>query len=174
MKLFDFVSFSGHKVFGATGIGVLIINNLDLISELETNLGGGTIENLELKIENNSENLEITYKSTPERFEAGTQNIAGAIGLGEVFRQANNLTTQQKLKIRNETQNLAEYTYQELSNIPKLKLISNWDVETHAPIFTFTLNNIHPHDVAQYLNGLANICIRAGQHCTHITHKNLV
>ncbi|QQR93398.1 aminotransferase class V-fold PLP-dependent enzyme [bacterium] len=173
LKLFDFVSFSGHKVFGATGIGVLIINNLDLISELETNLGGGTIENLELKIENNSENLEITYKSTPERFEAGTQNIAGAIGLGEVFRQANNLTTQQKLKIRNETQNLAEYTYQELSNIPKLKLISNWDVETHAPIFTFTLNNIHPHDVAQYLNGLANICIRAGQHCTHITHKKL-
>lgn len=175
LKLFDFISFSGHKVFGPTGIGVLIVNNLDLIDKLETNFGGGTVENIAFKNENigssEKDELEIKLKNSPDKFEAGTQNIAGAIGLGEVFKEINKLKKCNKCnEIQNHIQELAKYTFEKLNEIEELKFISTWNSKTHTPIFTFNINSIHPHDIAQYLNDSANICVRAGQHCTHLLH----
>lgn len=150
----DFLAFSGHKMCGPTGIGVLY-GKYELLNELEPiNLGGGMNESFD-SIE------EVYLKPLPIRLEAGTPNIAGAIGLGAAIEY---LT---KVGIENITaheQYLRNYLLKELKQIPHISIVNE---ESDSGIVAFNVDDIFAQDVAVYLNKY-NICVRAGNHCAKI------
>ena len=145
------LAFSGHKIFGPTGIGVLYVSKKihDQLSPAQ--FGGEMVEDVREQ--------DFDLAPIPQRFEAGTPNIAGAIGLAEAIRyfssHQNEFFTHEK--------KLAAYAHRILSEIEGLKIIS----VTYDPIISFTIDGVHPHDVAQYL-AVHNICVRAGYHCAQV------
>ena len=150
----DFLVFSGHKMCGPTGIGVLygkfeLLNNLDPI-----NMGGGMNESFD------SPN-EVYLKELPTRLEAGTPNIAGAIGLGEAIKYISSIGMD---KIYEYEHTLRQYLVDQLIEIPHVDII---DVESDAGIVSFNVDGIFSQDVAVYLDKY-NICVRAGNHCAKI------
>lgn len=152
----DFYAFSGHKMTGPTGIGVLYGKKhlLDKIEPLE--YGGDMADEVSL--------FEATYKDTPYKFEAGTPIIAEAIGLGEACDYLDSIGFDYISKKEYE---LKEYALKKMQEIEGIE-IYNPDSETG--IITFNVLGIHPHDVASILdkNG---VCVRAGHHCAQpITH----
>ena len=150
----DFLAFSGHKMCGPTGIGILY-GKYELLNELEPiNLGGGMNESFD-SID------EVYLKPLPTRLEAGTPNIEGAIGLGAAIEYIN------KIGINNITlheQTLRNYLVKELSQIPHISIINE---ESDSGIVSFNVEDIFAQDVAVYLNKY-NICVRAGNHCAKI------
>jgi cysteine desulfurase/selenocysteine lyase len=151
----DFLAFSGHKMCGPTGTGVLY-GKKELLEHLEPiNLGGGMNESFD-----NPE--EIYLKSLPTRLEAGTQNIAGVIGLGAAVKYLDSIGMD---KIKEQEHFLRKYLIDRL--IP-LKHIDIINIESDSGIVTFNVNKIFSQDVAYYLNKY-NVCVRAGNHCA----KNL-
>lgn len=150
------LAFSGHKIFGPTGIGVLYVGK-EIHDQLDPVQFGGEM------VENVAEN-EFTLAPIPQRFEAGTPNIAGAIGLAEAIHY---FSAHQDEFFEHEKK-LAVYAHNKLSEIEGLKIIS----VTYDPIISFTIDGIHPHDVAQYL-AVHNICVRAGYHCAQVGLDNL-
>ena len=150
----DFLAFSGHKMCGPTGIGILY-GKYELLNELEPiNLGGGMNESFD-SID------EVYLKPLPTRLEAGTPNIEGAIGLGAAIEYIN------KIGINNITlheQTLRNYLVKELSQIPHISIINE---ESDSGIVSFNVDDIFAQDVAVYLNKY-NICVRAGNHCAKI------
>ena len=151
----DFLAFSGHKMCGPTGTGVLY-GKKELLEHLEPiNLGGGMNESFD-----NPE--EIYLKSLPTRLEAGTQNIAGVIGLGAAVKYLVSIGMD---KIKEQEHFLRKYLIDRL--IP-LKHIDIINIESDSGIVTFNVNKIFSQDVAYYLNKY-NVCVRAGNHCA----KNL-
>lgn len=159
----DFMAFPGHKgLLGPVGTGFLylkesIANDLNPI-----NLGGGTITNVEEK--------EFTLENVPQRFEGGTQNISGIIGLGAAIDYIN------KIKISNiekHCSNLTKEIWNKLSNIDGLTLYGNLK-NTHS-IVSFNIDNINPYDVAKIFDETGNICVRSGFHCAipGIKHLNV-
>ena len=151
----DFLAFSGHKMCGPTGIGVLY-GKKELLEELEPlNLGGGMNESFD------SPN-EVYFKELPARLEAGTPNIAGAIGLGAAIDY---LTKIGMTKIQEYEINLRKYALEKLIKIPYLDILN---IESDSGIISFNVEGIFSQDVAYYLNKY-NICVRAGNHCA----KNL-
>lgn len=155
----DFLAFSAHKMCGPTGIGVLY-GKKELLEHLEpTIMGGGMNESFD--------NPESVYlKPLPTRLEAGTQNIAGVIGLGEAIKYLTNIGMD---KIAQREHELRKYLIDRL--IP-LKHIDIINLEADSGIITFNVNNIFSQDVAYYLNKY-NICVRAGNHCAKILKSNL-
>lgn len=147
----DFLAFSGHKMCGPTGIGILY-GKKELLMELEPiNVGGGMNESFD--------NVnEVYYKELPTRLEAGTPNIAGAIGLGEAVRYLNKIGMD---KIEEHEKHLRKYAMDKLIEIPHLDIL---DIEGDAGIIAFNVENIFSQDVAYYLNKY-NVCVRAGNHC---------
>ncbi len=151
----DFLAFSGHKMCGPTGTGVLY-GKKELLEHLEPiNLGGGMNESFD-----NPE--EIYLKSLPTRLEAGRQNIAGVIGLGAAVKYLDSIGMD---KIKEQEHFLRKYLIDRL--IP-LKHIDIINIESDSGIVTFNVNKIFSQDVAYYLNKY-NVCVRAGNHCA----KNL-
>ena len=150
----DFLAFSGHKMCGPTGIGVLY-GKKELLENLEPiNLGGGMNESFD------SPNA-IYLKSLPTRLEAGTPNIAGAIGLGAAIKYLdgigmNNIHEQEKM--------LRKYLIDKLLEIKHIDII---DIESDAGVVAFNVDGIFSQDVAVYLDKY-NICVRAGNHCAKI------
>ncbi|MBE6145459.1 MAG: cysteine desulfurase [Firmicutes bacterium] len=150
----DFLAFSGHKMCGPTGIGILY-GKYELLNELEPqNLGGGMNESFD-SIE------EVYLKPLPTRLEAGTPNIEGAIGLGASIEYItkiglDNITTHE--------QTLRNYLVKELKQIPHITIINE---ESDSGIVAFNVDDIFAQDVAVYLNKY-NICVRAGNHCAKI------
>ena len=150
----DFLAFSGHKMCGPTGIGILY-GKLELLQELRPqNLGGGMNESFD-SIE------EVYLKPLPTRLEAGTPNIEGAIGLGASIEYItkiglDNITTHE--------QTLRNYLVKELKQIPHITIINE---ESDSGIVAFNVDDIFAQDVAVYLNKY-NICVRAGNHCAKI------
>lgn len=150
----DFLAFSGHKMCGPTGIGILY-GKFELLNELEPqNLGGGMNESFD-SIE------EVYLKPLPTRLEAGTPNIEGAIGLGASIEYLtkiglDNITTHE--------QTLRNYLVKELKQIPHITIINE---ESDSGIVAFNVDDIFAQDVAVYLNKY-NICVRAGNHCAKI------
>lgn len=150
----DFLAFSGHKMCGPTGIGILY-GKYELLNELEPqNLGGGMNESFD-SIE------EVYLKPLPTRLEAGTPNIEGAIGLGASIEYLtkiglDNITTHE--------QTLRNYLVKELKQIPHITIINE---ESDSGIVAFNVDDIFAQDVAVYLNKY-NICVRAGNHCAKI------
>ncbi len=155
----DFLAFSGHKICGPTGIGVLY-GKRELLEHLEPiNLGGGMNESFDNP-------NEVYLKPLPTRLEAGTQNIAGVIGLGAAIKYLQSIGYD---KINEHVHNLRKYLIDKL--LP-LKYIDIINLESDSGIVAFNVNNIFSQDVAYYLNKY-NICVRAGNHCAKIL-KNSV
>lgn len=155
----DFLAFSGHKMCGPTGIGVLYAKR-ELLTNIEPLiLGGGMNESFD------NEN-EIYLKEIPHRLEAGTPNIAGAIGLGEAVKYLSNIGMD---KIAIYEQKLKEYLTSKLKQIPYINIVNE---EADSGIVAFNVEGIFSQDVAYYLNKY-NICVRAGNHCAKILKKSI-
>ena len=150
----DFLVFSGHKMCGPTGIGVLY-GKKELLNEMEPqNLGGGMNESFDSP-------AEMIYSELPTRLEAGTPNIAGVIGLGEAIRYLNKIGMD---KIAEYEKNLRKYAMNKLIHIPHLDILN---LESDSGIISFNVEDIFSQDVAYYLNKY-KLCVRAGNHCAKI------
>lgn len=150
----DFLAFSGHKMCGPTGIGVLYGKKEFLEKLTPINLGGGMNESFD------NEN-EVYLKELPTRLEAGTPNIAGAIGLGAAVDYLNNIGMD---NIENHEKKLKSYLIDKLIKLPYVDIIN---LESDSGIVSFNIEGIFSQDVAFYLNKY-NICVRAGNHCAKI------
>ena len=151
----DFFAFSGHKMFGPTGIGILY-GKLALLEKMPPYQGGGDmIQRVTF--------AKTTYQSPPHRFEAGTPPIVEVVGLGAAVEYLNKVGLD---KIAAHEAALLEYGTAVLKEIPGLKLIGTSPHK--ASILAFTLEGIHPHDIGTLLDG-EGIAIRAGHHCAQPT-----
>jgi cysteine desulfurase / selenocysteine lyase len=149
----DFLAFSGHKMCGPTGIGVLY-GKRRLLGELEpTYFGGEMIDLVELQ--------ESTWKETPWKFEAGTVNIAGAIGLGAAVDYLTDIGMDE---IHAHDLKLASYAMERLSEDKDIVIYGPALGDVRAGLVTFNLNGVHPHDVSTVLDA-EGVAIRAGHHC---------
>ena len=154
----DFYTFSGHKMFAPTGIGVLYGQETLLDAMPPYHGGGSMIQQVDFD--------EITYADLPNKFEAGTPNIAGSIGLGAAIDYLNSIDFDGAA--RYETQ-LLEYAHAALREVPGLKLIGA--AEHKVGVLSFVLSDIHPHDVGTILD-LAGVAVRAGHHCAQPIMKH--
>lgn len=149
----DFYAFSGHKMLGPTGIGVLY-GKRHLLEQLEPVEFGG--EMIAVVTEQES-----TWKELPWKFEAGTPNIAGAIGLGAAIDYMEVVGVD---NIQQHEQELMQYLWPKLTAIPGLTIYGPEKLEQRTGIITFNLEDIHPHDVATAMD-MEGVAIRAGNHC---------
>ncbi|MCW5589252.1 MAG: cysteine desulfurase [Legionellales bacterium] len=147
----DFLSFSGHKLYAPTGIGVLY-GKAHLLKELPPYQGGGSM------IRTVSFN-KTTYADIPMRFEAGTPNITGAIGLGAAIDYLNHLGMSNIIRYE---ETLTDYLQHALSEIQQVQLIGQ--AKHRTSVFSFILDDIHPHDIGTILNH-EGIAVRSGHHC---------
>ena len=147
----DFYVFSGHKMLGPTGIGVLW-GKYELLNEMEPFLGGGEMIN-SVTLE------ESTWNEVPYKFEAGTPNFVQAIGLGEAINYLEYLGMK---SIENHERELTKLALEELNKVENIKL--HGSAENRGGVISFTLRDIHSLDLAQFLNE-DNIAIRVGHHC---------
>ena len=147
----DFYVFSGHKMLGPTGVGVLIGRN-ELLEEMEPFLGGGEMIN---KVNMH----ESTWNEIPWKFEAGTPKVAQVIGLGAAIKYLMNIGLD---NIHNHEQGLLQYALDILEQNENIILYGN--PSERGAVIPFNLKNIHAHDLAKFLD-LDGICIRAGHHC---------
>ena len=154
----DFMVFSGHKIFGPTGIGVLY-GKKELLESLEPFMYGGDMIK-EVSLENSN------WNEIPWKFEAGTPNISGAIGLGKAIDYINKIGID---NIKKHEEELTAYLIEKLSELENIKI---YNPKERTGIVSFNLKNIHPHDVAELL-GKKGICARAGHHCCMPLMKKL-
>ena len=148
----DFLAFSGHKLYGPTGIGALY-GKADLLEAMPPFQGGGDmIKSVTFE--------KTTYNSLPYKFEAGTPNIAGTIGLGAAIDYVTGLGMDQTLAYERE---LLAYGTQRLSSINGLRLVGT--AREKGGVLSFVLDGVHPHDIGTILDS-EGIAIRAGHHCT--------
>lgn len=155
----DFYVFSSHKLFGPDGIGVLYGRN-ELLKEMPPYQGGGDMINI-VSFEG------TTFRAPPERFEAGTPNISGAIGLKKAIEYITELGWDNIHKIES---SLLEHATETLSAIPSLKITGT--AKNKVPVISFTMESAHPHDIATILDTNA-IAVRAGHHCAQPLMKRL-
>ena len=149
----DFFAFSGHKMCGPTGIGVLYgkRNWLEQMEPVE--FGGEMIDFVNL--------YDSTWKELPWKFEAGTPNIAGAIALGGAIDYLNEIGME---NIHHYEQELVAYVLPKLQEIGGVTIYGPQDPEQHTGVIAFNLDGIHPHDVATALD-MEGVAVRAGHHC---------
>ena len=148
----DFYCFSGHKMYGPTGIGILY-GKKEILDKMEPYQGGGDM----IK----SVTFEKTiYNDVPHIFEAGTPNIVGAIGLGKAIDFIEKTTLE---KIEEHEMDLLNYATQKISKIEGVRIIGT--SENKASVISFVMDGIHPHDIGTIMDNLG-IAIRAGHHCT--------
>jgi len=148
----DFLVFSGHKLFGPTGIGILYGKSKWLRQMQPYQFGGDMIKNVTFE--------NTTFAEAPQRFEAGTTNIAGVIGLGYAI---DFISQFEKKEIQTYLKNLTDEATEKILRINDLRIIGT--AKKKSAILSFAFKNIHPHDVATFL-GAENIAVRAGNHCT--------
>jgi len=155
----DFLAFSGHKMLGPTGIGVLW-GRLDMLESLPPFMAGGEmIETVTLE--------KSTWNKVPYKFEAGTPNYVQAIGLGIAVEYLNKIGMK---RIQEHEKKLTDYAIEKLKIISGLYIHGN--PSNRGGVISFNLNKIHPQDLAQFLNE-DNICIRVGHHCAQPLLKTL-
>lgn len=155
----DFLVFSGHKLFGPTGIGVLYGKQQLLEAMPPLSYGGGMVKQVNIE--------ETTFADLPEKHEGGTSNIAGVIGLGAAIRFVNELGIG---AIHAHTKSLTDYALSRLESLEGVTIIGF--PEERAAVISLAVGQVHPHDVASFLSE-RGIAIRAGHHCTHPLMKRL-
>jgi cysteine desulfurase/selenocysteine lyase len=151
----DFLAFSGHKMCGPMGIGVLW-GRLELLEAMDPFLGGGSMIH-EVFYDH------ATWAEPPHKFEAGTPNVADAVGLAAAVRY---LETIGMTNIRAHERELVAYGLKALSALPGVRVYGPADPERHGGVLSFTVEGIHPHDLGTILDQ-HGIAIRSGQHCCH-------
>ncbi len=149
----DFLAFSGHKMLGPTGIGVLY-GKPELLEETEPLLGGGEmIREVHLG--------SAKWNDVPFKFEGGTPNIAGAIGLGVAVDYLTKLGMD---AVRAHEMEMTQNALEKLDRLRGVRTYGPRDVKKRAGVVSFTIDNAHPHDIASILD-VEGICIRSGHHC---------
>jgi len=149
----DFLAFSGHKAVGPTGIGIFW-GRAELLAELPPFLTGGSmIENVTM--------TSATWAPAPRKFEAGVPNMAQAVGLGAALTYLTSIGMENIY--RHETE-LTAYLLAGLADIPNLRVVGPTTTENRGGAVSFTLGDIHPHDLGQYLDS-QGIAVRTGHHC---------
>lgn len=148
----DMLAFSGHKIYGPTGIGVLY-GKEKLLNEMPPYQGGGDMIS-KVTFE------ETTFNSLPYKFEAGTSNIADAVGLGTAIDYVNSIGID---SIAKHESDIISYATERIAEIPQVKIIGQ--AKNKSSVLSFVINNIHPHDVGTFLD-FEGVAIRTGHHCT--------
>lgn len=148
----DFYAMSGHKIYGPTGIGLLYAKRA-ILEAMKPFQGGGDMI-LSVTFE------ETVYSKIPAKFEAGTPNIAGAIGFGAALQYVLDLGLE---AIHDHEHALLEYATQKLASMPGVRLIGTAPVK--SSVVSFVLDGVHPHDIGTILD-LEGVAIRTGHHCT--------
>jgi cysteine desulfurase/selenocysteine lyase len=149
----DFYAFTGHKMLGPTGIGVLY-GRRELLDEMPPFLGGGSM----IK---NVERDHSTWAAVPAKFEAGTPAIAEAVGLGAAVRYLRGLGMD---AVRAHERELTAYALERLSALSGVTVFGPADASERGSLVSFAVAGVHPHDLAELCNREA-VCIRAGHHC---------
>jgi cysteine desulfurase/selenocysteine lyase len=149
----DFLVFSGHKMLSPLGIGVLY-GKKNILDKMSPFLFGGDM--IEYVYEQ-----ETTFAEVPTKFEAGTQNVEGAVGLGAAIDYLNKIGMDNVEKIEKE---VLSYAMEELQKLDFITIYGPKELENHAAVISFNVNKVHPHDVASVLDS-ENVCIRSGNHC---------
>ena len=149
----DFLAFSGHKMLGPTGIGVLY-GKEKVLEETEPLLGGGEmIREVHLGT--------AKWNDVPYKFEGGTPNIEGAIGLGAAVDYLSKLGME---SVRAHEMDLTAYALERLGKMPGLRMYGPRDARKRGGVVSFTMDKAHPHDIASILD-VEGVCIRSGHHC---------
>lgn len=149
----DFLAFSGHKMLSPLGIGVLY-GKKELLEDMTPFLYGGDM--IEYVYEQDT-----TFAEVPTKFEAGTQNVEGAVGLSAAIDYLNNIGMD---KVESIEEELMRYAISELSKLDFITIYGPKDIKSKASVISFNVNGIHPHDVASVLDS-CDVCIRSGNHC---------
>ena len=149
----DFLVFSGHKMLSPLGIGVLY-GKKELLEDMTPFLYGGDM--IEYVYEQDT-----TFAEVPTKFEAGTQNVEGAVGLSAAIDYLNNIGMD---KVESIEEELMQYAISELSKLDFITIYGPKDIKSKASVISFNVNGIHPHDVASVLDS-CDVCIRSGNHC---------
>ena len=149
----DFFSFSGHKMLGPMGIGGLYARH-DLLEKMPPFLSGG--EMIEYVKRDSA-----TYAEVPHKFEAGTVNASGAVGLAAAIEYLENIGFD---AIEEQEKKVTKIVYEGLKSLPHVHVYGNSDPEKHSGIVTFNIDGCHPHDISSVLD-TEHIAIRAGHHC---------
>ena len=149
----DFLVFSAHKTVGPTGVGVLW-GRAEMLAELPPFLfGGSMIESVTM--------TDATWAPAPRKFEAGVPNMAQIVGLGAALNYLTNIGMD---NIHQHEATLTKYTLEKLQEIDQLRIVGPTDMYLRGSAISFTLGEIHPHDLGQYLDS-AGIAVRTGHHC---------
>ena len=156
----DFLVFSGHKLLSPMGIGVLY-GKKEILEKMEPfNTGGDMIEYVYEQ--------EATFAELPYKFEAGTQNVGGVVGLAEAIKYMENIGIDEIYKYESE---LTHYAYDLVKDYPHIKIFYPEDSKTGS-VLAFTYDDIHPHDIASILDS-KGVAVRSGHHCAMPLHKYL-
>ena len=157
----DFLAFSGHKVYGPTGIGVLYAKKERLNEMLPFQGGGGMIRQVGRQTS--------TWADAPQKFEAGTPPVAEVSGLAAAVEYLRNFGMSE---IEQHEHELTRYALKRFSEFEDLELYGTPETNNRSGVISFNLRNVHPHDVAQVLDE-SGIAVRAGHHCTQVLHETL-
>jgi len=154
----DFLTFSGHKMLGPTGIGVLYAKK-EILENMPPFHGGGDMIK-EVRLEAS------TWNDVPWKFEAGTTNIVGAIGLGVAVDYLENIGM---IHVQEHEKRILKYALDKISELKYVDTYGVLDLNFRGGVLSFNLQNLHPHDVATVLDKYS-IAIRAGHHCAQPLH----
>lgn len=157
----DFLVFSGHKMLAPMGIGVLYGKEKYLNAMPPFLYGGGMIEYVWEQ--------EAEFAPLPEKFEGGTQNVGGALGISEAIKYLNKIEMD---NIKIIEKGLTSYALMKMSSLPYISIYGTQDINKKAGVISFNIKDVHPHDVASILDA-DGVSIRAGHHCAHPLMKHL-
>ena len=149
----DFLVFSGHKMLAPLGIGVLY-GKKEILNKMTPFLMGGDM--IEYVYEQ-----ETTFAPLPNKFEAGTQNVEGVIGLGAAIDYIENIGYDKIQEIENE---VVSYAIEQLKKLDFIELYLTQNAKNHSAVISFNIKGVHPHDVASILDS-EGVCVRSGNHC---------
>jgi cysteine desulfurase/selenocysteine lyase len=158
----DFFAFSGHKMYAPMGIGVLY-GKRELLEKMPSFLTGGEMVEY-------VEEQDASFKAIPYRFEAGTPNVEGAVGLAAAIDYLHSLSWE---AIYTHEHELTAYALNKLIEIPYVKIYGPTEAEGRGPVISFTLEGCHPHDVATIVDAEGAVALRAGHHCAQPLMKFL-
>jgi cysteine desulfurase / selenocysteine lyase len=156
----DFYAFSGHKMCGPTGIGALW-GRRDLLESMSPYQGGGEMIHFVGRDES-------SWAEVPHKFEAGTPNIAGAIGMGAAVDFLSEIGMD---AIIQHERDLMEYALEKVGAIPSVTIYGPTSLDEHSAVISFTLGDAHPHDISTILDS-QGIAVRAGHHCAQLVMKH--